>query len=474
MGPRKGAAVAAVGIALRCLAARGELWLDEVWSLQSVREMRGLREVFTWRIDNNHLLNSIYLWLAAPDSAWAARALALVSSAALLLFLAALARRGSREALISLFLISLSYPLTLYGGEARGYTPAIAALGAAYFLLLKIEKTGGSIRTNAAFQILCAAALLAHYSSLQLVAAFFLWTVLKHGVAAAAGLYWISAAVAVVEWLLFMRHMPPGSGELDSATLAPIDALSITIGGPPFGTAGLAGVVSIVAALAAAWLILTALAELRAASDDRWLLFALAIVVMPSAAVFFVEPRVLYARYFLPSILAAYFLFSSWAARSWERGSRALPALALALFAGLNAAQLADLFQHGRNSYRTVLSKLAPGEVLEFDQRFRQGAMLRFYAAPDSVPRVQRDADETALPVWARLPASQSSPPSGFLAHDSRSRSFTAEIETANGRYCSPEIFPGGRLSGWSLALYRPCGTSAATRGLSREPLPRE
>lgn len=47
---------------LRCLAANGELWLDEIWSVFLVRQsVRNATDVVTvLQHDNNHFLNSLY------------------------------------------------------------------------------------------------------------------------------------------------------------------------------------------------------------------------------------------------------------------------------------------------------------------------------------------------------------------------------------------------------------------------------
>ena len=57
-----------IGLASRLLAARGELWLDEVWSLRLSLDAASWHELLTMtNVDNNHLLNS--LWLCQPKGA---------------------------------------------------------------------------------------------------------------------------------------------------------------------------------------------------------------------------------------------------------------------------------------------------------------------------------------------------------------------------------------------------------------------
>ena len=51
------------------LAARGNLWLDEIWSVDFARGAHSLRDLFTlFRHDNNHPLNTMYQYLVRQQS----------------------------------------------------------------------------------------------------------------------------------------------------------------------------------------------------------------------------------------------------------------------------------------------------------------------------------------------------------------------------------------------------------------------
>ena len=60
-------AILSVGALLRFAAARGDLWLDEIWSIDIAREAGSLLGVLATRHDNNHPHNTIWL-LAAGGS----------------------------------------------------------------------------------------------------------------------------------------------------------------------------------------------------------------------------------------------------------------------------------------------------------------------------------------------------------------------------------------------------------------------
>ena len=72
--PRR-AAIAAAGFVLRLWCARGPLTLDEVWSIENLAPLRHFWQVF-WGIshDNNHFLNSLWLYISIHGRARRSRA----------------------------------------------------------------------------------------------------------------------------------------------------------------------------------------------------------------------------------------------------------------------------------------------------------------------------------------------------------------------------------------------------------------
>jgi len=54
----------AVGMYLRLKGVFTAFWLDEIWSLKLVRDLGSPLEVVTGlHIDNNHILNSLYMYM---------------------------------------------------------------------------------------------------------------------------------------------------------------------------------------------------------------------------------------------------------------------------------------------------------------------------------------------------------------------------------------------------------------------------
>ena len=73
-------------VLIRFLAIKNDFWIDEIWSFSNIVTLDSLDKIFTSiRIDNNHYLNSIILWLLYKFNVLAlARIPALIASVSLL------------------------------------------------------------------------------------------------------------------------------------------------------------------------------------------------------------------------------------------------------------------------------------------------------------------------------------------------------------------------------------------------------
>jgi hypothetical protein len=112
-----------VALTLRILGARGELWLDEIWSLHLVDQIKHGEALVALATDNNHYLNTLYLALVGPDQPpLVLRAFAILLGTAGVAMAGWLQRRrGAGTVLVTMALVAASYPLVNAGSEARGY-----------------------------------------------------------------------------------------------------------------------------------------------------------------------------------------------------------------------------------------------------------------------------------------------------------------------------------------------------------------
>lgn len=134
------AGITLLGLILRLWSARGGLWVDEAWSAVMVERARTPLGIFTTiNHDNNHHLNSLWMWLVgygAPPLAL--RTLSIATGTAMILVAAAIgAQRSACHALVAAALFAVSPIMVDYGSEARGYMPMLLALMTMIWLVLR-------------------------------------------------------------------------------------------------------------------------------------------------------------------------------------------------------------------------------------------------------------------------------------------------------------------------------------------------
>ena len=121
-------------------AATGDLWLDEIWSIFFSESAKSPWEIVSlYKHDNNHLLNTFYLYaIGRQDTLIFYRLLSMAAGVGSSYLLTTIARkRGELESIFVLLLAGFSYPLILYFSEARGYAPAIFFALLSLFLLIE-------------------------------------------------------------------------------------------------------------------------------------------------------------------------------------------------------------------------------------------------------------------------------------------------------------------------------------------------
>ena len=133
-----------VGVGLRVFAARNDLWFDEVWTLQLLREhVHSFGDVFSSiKHSNNHHLCSLWMWLVGQNASPLLYRLPSVLASIGTIVLAGLIglRRSPFEGCIAVILTSWSYLLIHFGTEARGYSLAIFFALLAWYALQRFEQ----------------------------------------------------------------------------------------------------------------------------------------------------------------------------------------------------------------------------------------------------------------------------------------------------------------------------------------------
>jgi hypothetical protein len=344
-------AIALAGLWLRLVAASGGLWLDEAWSAVFAREAGDPAGVFL-RInhDNNHHLNTLWLQhvgMGAP--APVQRALAVTAGAVSILVAAAIASRGGfYAALATAALFAASPFMLLYGSEARGYAPAIAAILG--LILIARRWLDGVAGGRGLMAVLAGLGMISHFVTLPSLVLVMLWTWLERDgfaqpqqatrvVLAQFDLALVTAgtiAVALLGGAAMLGGMVVGGHtpfSLAGVRDGMLEMVSLATG---FGRYGLRDGGAVLLALA----LLAALALVPPRVERRWLTMAvLFLAAMPCAAILFHVANTQFGRYYLIGAIGL-LLFAGartgalLAAGGWRRAA-GIGALALLLGAML-------------------------------------------------------------------------------------------------------------------------------------------
>lgn len=419
-----GGLIVALGIALRVQGAQGDLWQDEIWSLNHAAALSAWHEVF-WNVihDNNHPLNTLYMYLVGPNQApWVYRLASIVAGALSIVAAGwAVGRDGGGRMLIAMLLAAVLYPLAHFGSEARGYSLMILFAYLAFGAVDRAQGPTGPARWLFALAVTLGA--LSHFSILPIV---FMMSIafglrrLKDGYG-----FWPSVHAT-------MRFCAPSAGGLaligvgllygfkhltgpwygGGSTFCPdggcfIGALDsivrFTTGGFGAGLPGLhSGLFAILVIGAIGWLFLQ--------GRSRAFLYATLFIGTPLLYLALDQPNVPYGRYFLAMIAFLPILLADLAGelRSRGRAGRIIGGLAILVLVSANAWAVTRFHQVGRGNYTEVYDLITqnnPGPTITvgsdhpfrlsmvFDHLAQQNHLDKtmVYSTPKNVPRERPD-----------------------------------------------------------------------------------
>lgn len=452
---------------LRAAAARGDFWLDEIWSWMAVRDrVHGAADVFLRiRHDNNHILNSLWIHTLGLDVDWHWYRLPAVLGGSLAVGVAwwLMAPAGRVAQWLVALLTAPSFFLVNYASEARGYGVLMLCVLASLWSVVHYQAAGargdgrGARRALLAFWSAAALGLMAHASYGATLGALAVWSAVgavrdrQAWPAAARRLAWLygpPAAFAVWLSAVSLLDVTSGGGPRMEAWQALAAALSLAVGGPQDGDW-----VWPLAALVAAALTLEVALLWRARDDKAWLWLAtFAVPGLPLAAG--VHEHFIYPRFFVGVVLFVMLALAELGARGWQRGgaTRLVAGGALALITLGNLGGVARLLEDGRGHPGAAVRWMADHSrrapiVVASDHAFRHGMTLDFYAP------LLHPGQRFQLLVEAPWPAAG---PEWILRQDAaRDWQPTPALHDADGRsYRLEALYPHAGLSGFTLALY--------------------
>jgi hypothetical protein len=435
------AAIVLLATALRLCGAMNDLWLDEVWSLKLACAVASPLDIFTKiHHDNSHYLNSLWLYFLGPhrNPIWY-RMPSILAGAGMVVVAGLIGRRRNPAAgLFAMLLTALSYPLVLYGSEARGYSFMVFFSFLAFYALdCYLEKPDW--RYAALFSVSAILGLLSHLTFINVLIASICWCWWRmRSVRDLIQCCAAPCAVFAVLYVVDVRHLVEGGGGLSqSLGYTYASAMAWALGAPTVYAFPLTTII-----------VCAAFYLTRRDSARAFVFFVAVIVVVPLLLTVVRNSPTLFVRYFLPSmvfvlILAAWVL----AALFYKGGVSRIAAIVLLIaFAALNGFSTCQLLKFGRGHYQDAIRFIAShtrGKTISIDSdnNFQVPLMLDYYAdALGGKPmEYHRDAHEPWGPEWIicqKDSLEDRTPPHGQF------------IESAGVRYELVEAVPTAPLSG--------------------------
>ena len=377
--------------ALRLAAVFNDFWMDEIWSLNLSRLVASPVEILTKLThDNNHPLNTFYLWALGEQRAWEwYRLFSLVTGVASVGLMGRIGKvYGRTESFTALLLGGFSYLLINYSSEARGYAPAVF-FALAGFLLAGETATGKRLLHRGLFWLTVLLGLLSHSTYIFAYAGVFAGSALRlmkrrrrpgQVVAEMLKIHGVPMVFLAAD-LLWLSFLTIGGGPEYSVSNVILETVQLTFGLPANRW------LAVFACLGAATLLFWELSTLRKEGSDHWILYGTTILLAPALVLFAAKPVVLFPRYFLVCVPFFLLLLARWLARVSRRGTRGkiLCVAFLVLYSSCNLLRFGDLMRYGRGGYSMAMNSIArqtEGEsiVLGSDHDFRNRMIVDFYS----------------------------------------------------------------------------------------------
>jgi hypothetical protein len=456
-----------VGVGVRVLAAHNDLWFDEVWTLELLRErVHSFGDVFiNIKHSNNQHLCSLWMWLVGQNaSALVYRlpsVLASIGTVALAGFIGA--RRSWLEGYIAVILTSWSYLLIHFGTEARGYSLAIFFALLAWYALQQFEER----RSRAWTVVFWSAAVLGFLAHLEFAVCFAglvawaLWRFVRYrskwrqAVLDLFALFAVPIVLLLAFYFVAVRGMEVGGGPEWQVMPLLIKTASYMLGGPASGAA--AGITAVLA-VASIYVVVVYLMFER---DDRWIFYGV-VIVTPIGLIPILLLVPLSVRYFMISIAASLLLFSSGYAALLRRGvaERAIGLTLLAIFVAGNAVNTGNLLRFGRGQYLAALrfmEKNSDGRevVITSDHDFRNAMLVNYYKRYIERPDYTQYVDRVTLDEQYVRTNRRSLGAEWLIFHRFDLREQPERVTDVYGNnYKLVSIYRYSDLSGWNWLLY--------------------
>ena len=378
-------------IALILLASRGDLWIDEIWSILFAENSSSIWDIASiHKHDNNHVLNTIYLYLVgSQDTFFLYRLLSVASGIGSLFLLDHIARqRGKLDSFIVLLVAGTSFPLLTYFSEARGYAPAIFFSMLSFVILTSNTKKFNKIRLFS-FWLILIAGILSHATFVITALALFSYSLIYEFESKGKPLvilkrltqyYSVPFLFYLFFYLFFFHEIEIGGGNPTSYWDSIVKAINLLLG--LHGS----GQLPFISILLYSFTTIYGVHLLYKNNDPSWIFFIVILIIGPASLFIITQPQILQPRYFILCFPFYYLLLSYLFSYIFHQDRASFKVFAILLLCFILIGQslrIIPLINHGRGDYQSLVEDVidfstpaSPHIMIDHD---RSKTILLFY-----------------------------------------------------------------------------------------------
>jgi hypothetical protein len=398
-------------------AADGDLWLDEVWSMSFAEMAKSPWEIVSvYKHDNNHVLNTIILYLIGKqETLLYYRIPAILSGIGALLLMTRIALKwGDAECMLVLLLAGTSYPLIIYFSEARGYAPAMFFALLAFLTLQDLLRDRSPWRT-ALFWLALVLGTLSHLTFIMVFFSLIIFGGLHefesnepliNKVVRMAQLFFVPGAFIVAFYFYYATGMAIGGGEATDRLIEIDKGFAYLLGFPDKSIQyGMPALTAFAIIVAGTYL-------LYRNKDRSWSFYLSVLLVAPILMIAVAQPKFFFFRYVIVCFPFFYLMLAYILGKLYRMGEgkfRPVIVLVIGLYLIGQSPRVALLLEFGRGEYRSIVAAIyseSMGKPITVggDNDFRNLLMLAFYSrlnpSSQTISYIKNPYKNTELPDW--------------------------------------------------------------------------
>ena len=395
-------------------AARGDLWLDEIWSIAIAESARTPWEIVSvYKHDNNHVLNTLYLYFLGTQSHLIVyRLLSVLSGILSIAVMATIARKWGRlESILVILFAGISYPLILYFSEARGYSTAMLLALLALYILQEYQRKPTLLK-RVLFWLMALFGILSHISFIIIAAALSIYIMyyevslrqsFSSGMLNAAKLLSVPFIGISVFYAYFVKNITIGGGDVNSIPAETAWGIAY-LTGLPDGLVYLGFPTAIASIAVGVYFFIKQ-------KDAIGVFYLSATFLAPLLLLIITRPAVYYFRYLVVCFLFYYLLMTHAFGKAYKSNKYVkLLLIAVSLLYIIGQTQrIVPFLELGRGNYRKILAEMSErtqGNILTIgsDHDFRNKMLVSFYSRfikpPKEINYIDRSDWNARAPEW--------------------------------------------------------------------------